>query len=145
MGAVWKQYLSGNTTRTPKSLASLSVSSTNHRLPNIGGMKRIAGRLSSSKLLVVPNVTRKRGWSCVSGSHRHWCKCPALTLARALSRAETDASTEAILDGIVRMLVRLTTERIVRIWKGLLKTICLFRRLSQPCSLSPNGRIHMVR
>ena len=56
--------------RTPESPASLSESRALHREPNIGPMKRMTGRDTSSKLLVVEYVTRSFGWSAVSGSHR---------------------------------------------------------------------------
>ena len=58
-----KTYLSGTITRTPQSLASLSISRVRYRLPNKGPMNKITGNDSSLKLLVVAYVTRRRGWS----------------------------------------------------------------------------------
>lgn len=57
-------------TRTPQSLASLSKNTAVHRVAYICPMKRIAGRLRSSKLVVVENVTLSFEWVAVSGSHR---------------------------------------------------------------------------
>ena len=63
---------------------------------NIGPMKRMAGRLTVSKFVVVANVTLSSECSAVSGSHRAWWKFLAHTMRIAWSSAEKDAIDEGM-------------------------------------------------
>ena len=63
-------YLSTNIPLTPQSFASLSKCKAFHRQPNIGGTKKITGRLALSKFVVVEYVTLSFGWLAACGSHR---------------------------------------------------------------------------
>ena len=94
-------------TLTPQSLASLSKCKESHRVPNIGPMKRIGGRLTLSKFVVVEYVTLSFEWFAVSGSHRAWWKCFAHIVRIAWSSCEEEViaikicnSTERRGDGL---------------------------------------------
>lgn len=104
-------YLSGTTMRMPASLASLSKGSTVYLPPNMlrridqhgegpirrakvrthGWKNKTAGRLSSSKLLVVAYVMRSLPWPRLSfaGIQKHWCRCfqQRSSMASAVSAA----------------------------------------------------------
>jgi hypothetical protein len=81
-------------TLTPQSLASLSKRKAFHRVPNIGPMKSIAGRLTLSKFVVVEYVTLSFEWFAVSGSHRAWWKCFVHIMRIAWSSGEKDVIAE---------------------------------------------------
>lgn len=63
-------------------------------MPNIGPMKRMAGRLTLSKFVVVEYVTLSFEWLAVSGSHRVWWKFFVHITRIALSSGEKDAISE---------------------------------------------------
>ena len=83
-------------TLTSHFLARLSKCKAFHRVLNMGPMKRMAGRLTSSKFVVVANVTLSFECSAVSGSHRDWWKSLAHTMRIAWSSAEKDAIAEGM-------------------------------------------------
>lgn len=85
-------------TLTPQSLASLSKCKAFHRVPNIGPMKRMAGRLTLSKFVVVENVTLSFEWFAVPGSHRARWKCLVHIMRIAWSSGEKDVIAEEIHD-----------------------------------------------
>lgn len=89
-----RAYLSTHMTLTPQSLASLSMCKEFHRVLNIGPMKRMAGRLTLSKFVVVEYVTLSFEWSAVPRSHRAWWKCFVHIMRIAWSSGEKDVIAE---------------------------------------------------
>lgn len=91
-----RAYRSTHMTLTPQSLASLSKCKAFHRVPNIGPMKSMAGRLTLSKFVVVENVTLSFEWIAVLGSHRAWWKCFVHVMRIAWSFGEKDVIAKGI-------------------------------------------------